>query len=162
MKGFRNQVSKAIILTSIAIFSTAFTPKEILGIAFVMGMGVLLLFVTLHFRAFHFAFGYNLPNLLQLAAKSLASLCWLIVLLGFAQRTLNFPNRFLEYANEAVLPFYILHQTVIIVFGFYVLKTDVSLMAKYLIINVISFLLTVAIFELLVKRFGWFRFLFGM
>ena len=43
-------------------------------------------------------------------------LCWscLIAICGFASRRLRFSNRFLKYANDAVLPFYILHQTVIL------------------------------------------------
>ncbi len=133
-----------------------------MGIAFVTGVVILVFFVTLHFSAYRFTFGYNLPNLLQLAVKSLATLCWLIVLIGFAQRTVNFSNRFLEYASEAVLPFYILHQTVIIILGFHIVNTNYSLMAKYIFINVFSFILIVAIYDILVKRIGLLRFLFGM
>lgn len=106
--------------------------------------------------------GYNLPNLLQLGIKSLATLCWLIVLLGFSQRTLNFSNRFLEYVSEAVLPFYILHQTIIIILGYYIVQMDFSLIIKYIFINIFSFVLIVAIYETAVRRFGLLRVLFGM
>ena len=52
-------------------------------------------------------------------------LCWacLIAICGFASRHLRFSNRFLKYANDAVLPFYILHQTVILAIGFHVIQT---------------------------------------
>ena len=36
-------------------------------------------------------------------------LLWIIAIIGFGEKYLNFNNRFLGYANEAVLPFYILH-----------------------------------------------------
>jgi peptidoglycan/LPS O-acetylase OafA/YrhL len=133
-----------------------------LGVAFGVGVVILAFFIALHLLGYRFRFGYNVPNLLQLAVKSFATLCWLIVLLGFSQRTLNFSNGFLQYASEAVLPFYILHQSVIIVFGYYVVKTDLSLMVKYAIINVLSFAITLAIYDALVKRIGILRFMFGM
>ena len=43
--------------------------------------------------------------------------CWLLVMVGYAGRYLNRPSKLLNYANQAVLPWYILHQTLIIVFA---------------------------------------------
>jgi hypothetical protein len=88
--------------------------------------------------------------------------CLMIILTNVAGRYLNFKNRFLAYANDAVLPFYILHQTVIIVVGFYVVKWDLHPAIKYLIIAPVSFCFIVAIYELLIKRITILRFLFGM
>lgn len=91
-------------------------------------------------------------------------LCWagLVAICGFAARHLRFSNGFLKYANEAVLPFYILHQTVILTIGFYVIRLDTSLWVEYLIIALGAFAVTVAVYELLIKRFNALRFLFGM
>lgn len=133
-----------------------------LGVAFTGGMAIFAFFIILYFSGYKFVLGYNLPNLLQLGIKSLATLCWLIVLLGFSQRTLNFSNRFLEYVSEAVLPFYILHQTIIIILGYYIVQMDFSLIIKYIFINIFSFVLIVAIYETAVRRFGLLRVLFGM
>ena len=133
-----------------------------LGIAFATGVAISAFFIISHLLDYRFVFGYNLPNLLQLGIKSLATLCWLIVLLGFSQRTLNFSNRFLEYASEAVLPIYILHQTIIIILGYYIVNTGFPLIVKYTFINIFSFVLIVAIYETTVKRFGVLRILFGM
>jgi peptidoglycan/LPS O-acetylase OafA/YrhL len=87
---------------------------------------------------------------------------WLMAICGFASRHLRFSNRFLKYANEAVLPFYILHQTVILTIGFYVIRLDTSLWLEYLIITFSAFAVTVTVYELLIKRFNALRFLFGM
>lgn len=133
-----------------------------LGTAFALGMAIFAFFLAMHLLDYRFVFGYNLPYLFQLGLKSLATMCWLIVLLGFSQRILNFSNPFLKYANEAVLPFYILHQTVIIVLGYYIIKTEFHLMTKYTLINILSLVIIVAIYDLTVKRFGVLRFLFGM
>lgn len=91
-------------------------------------------------------------------------LCWscLVAICGFAGRHLRFSNGFLKYANEAVLPFYILHQTVILTVGYYVIRLDTSLWVEYLIIASCAFAVIVGLYELLIKRFNVLRFLFGM
>jgi surface polysaccharide O-acyltransferase-like enzyme len=43
------------------------------------------------------------------ALRGLLAWCWIIGLLGVGRRFLNYNNKCLVYANEAVLPFYILH-----------------------------------------------------
>ncbi len=90
--------------------------------------------------------------------------CWafLIAFCGFASRYLRFRNGFLKYANEAVLPFYILHQTIILTVGYYVLPLDTRLWIEYLIITTISFIVIMALYELLIRRINVLRFLFGL
>jgi len=133
-----------------------------LGVALAIGAVVSTFLIVMYLLGYRIAFGYNLPNLLLLGITSLVTFCWLIVLLGLAQRTLNFSNRFLEYASEGVLPIYILHQTIIIILGFYIVETKFSVITKYTLINIISLVLVVAIYETTVKRFAALRFLFGM
>lgn len=86
---------------------------------------------------------------------------WLIALLGFGHRWLNFSNDLLRYANEASYPFYILHQTVIVAIGFYVLRWDMGIAAKFSLICLASFIGTLAGYEA-IKRFNPARWLFGM
>lgn len=94
--------------------------------------------------------------------RSLLAWCWIIAILGFGSRFLNFNHRFLGYANEAVLPFYILHQTIILIVGFFVVQWSMGIAPKYLIISTSSFVAIMAIYELLVRRINVLRFLFGM
>ena len=96
------------------------------------------------------------------ALRSLCAWCWIITILGFGSRFLNFNNRFLGYANEAVLPFYILHQTVITIIGFYVIQWNLGIAPKYFAIAIASFIAIMVIYELLVRRINVLRFLFGM
>jgi hypothetical protein len=93
---------------------------------------------------------------------TLRSWLFLMAILGFGSRYLNFNNRFLGYANEAVLPFYILHQTIILIIGFFVLQWSMGIAPKYFIIATTSFIAIMAIYELLVRRINVLRFLFGM
>ena len=87
---------------------------------------------------------------------------WLLAILGLASRYLERNNRFLAYANEAVLPFYVLHQTIIISIGFYVVQWSAGIGLKYLVISATSFVAIMFIYELLVRRINVLRFLFGM
>lgn len=130
--------------------------------ALATGLAIFFAFVLLHIVGYRFDFGYNAPNLVRLGVQSLATWCWLTAILGFAQKHLDRPNRFLVYANEAVLPFYILHQTVIILLGYHLVKTGLALWTKYALINLLSFIVTVALYDLLVKRWNLVRVLFGM
>ena len=102
--------------------------------------------------------GFALAHFVQ----ALNTWCWLLAILGLGSRFLNSNNRFLSYANEAVLPFYILHQTIIITIGFYVVQWNVGIGLKYLTTSTTSFVAIMAIYELLVRRVNVLRFLFGM
>jgi hypothetical protein len=96
------------------------------------------------------------------ALRSVNTWCWIAFLLAMGTRFLNFNNKVLAYCNEAVLPFYILHQTMILVIGFFVIQWRLGIMLKYLIISSTSLVLIMAIYELFIKRFNVIRFLFGM
>jgi len=85
----------------------------------------------------------------------------LLAIFGLGSRFLNRTNRFLTYSNEAVLPFYILHQTVIISIGYYVVQWSTGIGVKYLVIAVTSFTAIMLIYEFL-RRINILRFLFGM
>ena len=87
---------------------------------------------------------------------------WLVAILGFGRKYLNFNNGLLKYTNEAVLPFYILHQTIIVIVGFYIASWDIGVISKYLILSTVSFALIIALYDFVVKRVSILRFLFGM
>jgi hypothetical protein len=93
---------------------------------------------------------------------SLQTLCWITFIVGTGAKYLNFRNKVLEYCNEAVLPFYILHQTFILLVGWYVVQWNAAIATKYLVISVTSFILIMAVYELLIRRFNGMRFVFGM
>jgi glucan biosynthesis protein C len=93
---------------------------------------------------------------------SLNTWCWLVFILSAGIRFLNFNNKGLGYASEAVLPFYILHQTVILIIGFYVVQWDAGMLVKYILISTASLAATIAIYDLCVRRTNATRFLFGM
>jgi hypothetical protein len=93
---------------------------------------------------------------------SLASFGSVVFILGLGARHLNFNNRALSYCNEAVLPFYLFHQTIILVVGYPVIRWSMGILPKFLIVTVLSFAAIMALYELCVRRFNIMRFLFGM
>jgi len=70
-------------------------------------------------------------------------------------------SAFLQRASEAVLPFYILHQTVILTIGYPVVRWAIPDAAKWALVAASSLALTIALCEL-VRRFAWLRVPFGM
>jgi len=87
---------------------------------------------------------------------------WLFAILGFAMRYLTFDRPALRYANEAVLPFFILHQTVLLFTGYFVMTWEIHDVLKWAIVFTSSFIIIMALYELLVRKFDLLRFLFGM
>ena len=87
---------------------------------------------------------------------------WLIAFMGLAARYLNFSNKFLDYANEGTLPFYILHQSVIVIVAFFLANAPLGVPVKYLLLAITSFAIIMALYEGLVKRARVLRYLFGM
>ncbi len=104
---------------------------------------------------------FSWPEELYFTLRAFNSWAWLAAFMGFAGRGLAFGNRFLKYANEAVLPFYILHQTVIVSVGFLIRGWEVPMAAKFGFLVVTSFLTIMALYEML-RRVGVLRFLFGL
>jgi hypothetical protein len=87
---------------------------------------------------------------------------WLVFIMSVGLKHLKFSNKLLDYASEAVLPFYILHQTVILLIGFYIVQWNAGILVKYSIISATSFVITVGIYDVCVRRTNATRFLFGM
>jgi glucan biosynthesis protein C len=83
-------------------------------------------------------------------------------MLSLGAKYLNFTNGLLSYSNEAVLPFFLFHQTIILIVGWFVLPWNISNVVKFLIITGISFPLILFLYEVFVRHIGFMRFLFGM
>lgn len=87
---------------------------------------------------------------------------WIALVIGFARKYLNYKNHTLDYCSAMLYPFFILHQTVTIVLGYYVIDWGFSGVVEYLIIVAGTFLLCWLLHELLIKRVNILRVLFGL
>jgi glucan biosynthesis protein C len=104
----------------------------------------------------------TLQDYLMWAAVTVNSWGWTTFLLFIGMRYLDFSNRWLQYGQEAVLPFFLLHQPVIMVIAFHVVQWQLGIPLKLVTVVLGSFVATMAIYELVVRRFGPLRALFGM
>lgn len=87
---------------------------------------------------------------------------WTATLIGFARRHLNFTNSFIRYGNGIVYPFFILHQTVIIIIGYYIIDLGLNGIGEFLMISLGTILISIALIELVIKRSNVLRLLFGL
>ena len=56
---------------------------------------------------------------------SIGNFCWVMFILSLAANCLNFNHKVLTYGNEAVLPFCIFHQTIILCVGWFVIRRNI-------------------------------------
>jgi len=93
--------------------------------------------------------------------RSITEWFWIIGLLYLGKRFLNFSNGFTRYANDAVLPFYILHETGIVTISYFVIQLDMPVLPTYAIIIGGASLMTLGLYEIF-KRTNVTRFITGM
>jgi glucan biosynthesis protein C len=115
---------------------------------------------------------YYLPNVLpkkegmdtQLYFLTDALQIWSIILsiIGFAKKYLNKPSNFLQYLNQAVFPFFIIHQTIIVALGYWIVQLKVSILTKYLLLSICSSIIIYTLYEYVIRRTKLTRFLYGM
>ncbi|MCF0061917.1 acyltransferase [Dyadobacter chenwenxiniae] len=94
--------------------------------------------------------------------KTLNAWCILLSIFGYAYVYLQFSNRFLKYANEAVYPFYILHQTVIVCLAYPLINTALPWIVKFIYLSVATFLICLVIYHFLIKQLNILRIVFGL
>jgi surface polysaccharide O-acyltransferase-like enzyme len=87
---------------------------------------------------------------------------WLLTIFGFGYRYLNFNNHFLQYANKAVFPFYILHQTITIALVYYMLDWNAVVVVKFLIAVVGTFGISFLWYEFIIRRIRFLHPFFGL
>jgi glucan biosynthesis protein C len=101
---------------------------------------------------------------------------WVVAILGFADRsgrrsaspapaptaTSGRARRLAASANDAVLPFYVLHETVIVVVAYAVLSWPIGGGLQYCLIAVASLAATLLLYDLGVRRHPVTRLLFGL
>lgn len=116
-------------------------------------------------RAWGFDIDYNnAPIFAQLMITALWSsnkVFWLLAVIGCAGAYLNKNHPALTYMNDAVLPWYILHQTLIIVFAMWLVKLGLGPVLEPMLLILLTFIGCALGYEV-IKRFAITRLLFGL
>jgi glucan biosynthesis protein C len=88
--------------------------------------------------------------------------CWTAFTLFMGMHFLNFSNRLLRYGQEAIVPFFVVHQPVIIVIAYFVVQWAAGLVPKLLVVVVGAFIGSLALYQLVIRQVGVLRVAFGM
>jgi peptidoglycan/LPS O-acetylase OafA/YrhL len=88
--------------------------------------------------------------------------CWTLFALWLGMRFFDFRNRWLDRAQELIVPFYVFHQPPIVVVAFFAVQWPVGLLVKLAAIMLASFVVTLGLCEGVVRRIKPARALFGM
>jgi hypothetical protein len=130
------------------------------GVLSMAGIGVLTLVTPSHLAGDSHA-----PALLQGLYALLLSVyiwSWLHAVLYLGIRWLNFPNRVQHYAQESVLPVYVIHHPLVLVIASFVVTWNWGVWPKFLVILAAVAVLTLGIYEFGVRRWRITRLVFGL
>jgi len=105
-------------------------------------------------------FNYN-SNIIEIS-KIIISWSFGITVLGFAKFYLNTDTKYRAYFNEAIYPFYLLQQPVIIVVGYYIIQLEIPILLKMISVIFISLLVIVILYLLIIYPYNIIRFAFGL
>ncbi len=86
---------------------------------------------------------------------------WILTVLAWSAAHLNRPSRALTYMNTAILPWYVLHQTITIILAWHLssLGLPIGLEAMMVVLGTVG---GCAVGYELIRRFRLTRFLFGL
>jgi glucans biosynthesis protein C len=89
---------------------------------------------------------------------------WLLIMSIFqlGQRYLNKNSARLQYCNEVVMPFYVMHQPVIVGIAFFLYDRSWSIPLKFVVLYVSAFSVIMLVYTFIVKPIPPLRFLLGM
>jgi glucans biosynthesis protein C len=104
---------------------------------------------------------YTLNYFLSIILKNLNSIAWVLAFTGLGKKFFNFNHPCLYDLNQGILPFYILHQTLIIFVGYYIVPLNLTIVEKFALTFISSFILTIGLYQI-IWRIRFLRFLFGM
>lgn len=93
---------------------------------------------------------------------ALVSWSGMLVMLGYGGHYLNESPAWLRQTNELIYPFYILHQTVIVVLAYYIVQWQAGIALKSLTLLVFAFILTAGLCYFVIRPATWLRLAFGL
>ncbi|GMG85986.1 acyltransferase family protein [Biformimicrobium ophioploci] len=86
----------------------------------------------------HYLAGMALPRVIEALVVHLNIWLWLLALSGYAAKYLNFDHPLRRYCNRAILPWYILHQTLMIAAAYWLVRQGLGPVLEAVVIGVIT------------------------
>jgi len=88
--------------------------------------------------------------------------CWTAFMLFIGMRYLDRDSAALRYGQATLLPFFVVHQPAILVIAYFVVQWEAAVAIKLLVVIAGAFVVSIGITELVIKRVGILRAMFGM
>ncbi|MEW6586008.1 MAG: acyltransferase family protein [Nitrospirota bacterium] len=129
--------------------------------AFLIGVIFFIALTAFYYRTWIPAPGHSWKYVAFQVFWSVTGWVWVVAILGLGMKKLNKRHVALGLVNEAVLPFYILHQTVILVIAYYAVQWKAGIFMTFLFILTSAFLITFILY-LVIRQFDVMRVLFGL
>lgn len=88
--------------------------------------------------------------------------CGTALMLFVGMRYLNRDSRALRYSLGASLPFFVVHQPVVLAIAYFVVQWDAAILPKFLALTISAFAVSLGLYQFVIRRFGLLRAMFGM
>lgn len=132
-----------------------------LNIGFVLSVVSVFIFISEQGKPAGQSSAYGLEPLITSLVTALIEFSWVMFFTALAATKLNFSHKYLQLANQAVLPVYILHQTVIVVFGYFIVSISINIWVKFFMLTALAIPFSLVLFRVIRKN-AVLRFVFGM
>jgi glucans biosynthesis protein C len=104
---------------------------------------------------------YNLNHLIVSVPIGLSAFSWTFYFVSLFSRRCNFNTKILAELNRSVLPVYIVHQSIIVVTGFYIIEYVNTGFLQFVLIVLTTITGSIAVYYI-IREFKVSRFLFGL
>ena len=119
---------------------------------------ILLTIAVILFLVRSIVFDLKAPDYLM----SIESNAWIFAVFGFAYKNLDRPGKALSYLTQAAYPVYIIHMIFLYLGSYFIMPIDMPAIFKFILVVIFTFLGCFASYELLIKRIGFLKPLFGL
>lgn len=108
---------------------------------------------------------FGQPSLVQDYSRGITemviSLSCGLTAIGYAKAYFNKDHKYRKTLNQAIYPFYLLHQPALIFIGYAILKLEISYLSQAILITIFS-LVFIIVSYFIILRFNFLRVVFGM
>ena len=103
-----------------------------------------------------------ISDFLQEITKTIVTLSICVTALGYARKYLNKDSKYRKEMNDAIYPFYLLQQPIIVIVGYFIIQWNLPVASKILLLLVLSFSLIIIIYWFIIRPFSILRVIFGL
>ncbi|MFI2857337.1 acyltransferase family protein [Paenibacillus sp. JSM ZJ436] len=122
----------------------------------IISMSAVLLYYGLHLTN-----GFTMPQAPLLLVQSVTAFSWIFAFIGYAKMYINKEHKWITSLNNKAFTIYILHQTLIVILGYYLHEMSMPMGIKFALISILTLIAIALLYKLVIKRFKLIRLLFG-